>query len=75
MSAPVRTGHGFHFILCTKQTPPDREKNPYSDPEIQRQVREDYQQELRDAWLAEKVEKGLNVERIGEFLPGLKEKP
>lgn len=73
VSAPVKTPHGFHFILCTKRTPPDRAKNSLGDEEVRRQVVADLQQERRDAWLAEHTT--LEIERIGEFLPGLKEKP
>ncbi len=73
VSAPVKTVHGYHFILCTKRTPPDRAKNSLGDEEVRRQVVADLQQERRDAWLAENTR--VAIERVGAFLPGLKEKP
>ena len=45
VSAPVRTAHGWHLILCQKFNPPDPQKYSFDKPEIREQVKEEYQQE------------------------------
>lgn len=68
VSAPVKTVHGFHLILCHKKKAPDREKNSLDNKAALERVKNAFQQERRDKWLEENVYKGLEIERLGPVL-------
>jgi len=67
ISAPVRTAHGWHLILCQKSTPPDVEKYAFDKQEVREQVEQEYQQDRRDQWLEEHVYAGLALKKLSKI--------
>ena len=67
VSAPVRTAHGWHLILCQKFNPPDPQKYSFDKPEIREQVKEEYQQERRDAWLEKNAYDALKIQKLSNL--------
>ena len=69
VSAPVKTVHGYHLILCNKVTPPDLKKFAFEKKETRERVKKEWQQEQRDRWLKENVQDKLKVKKVSDFFP------
>jgi parvulin-like peptidyl-prolyl isomerase len=67
ISAPVKTAHGWHLILCQKRNPPDTARYPFEKKEIREQVRREYQQERRDQWLEEHVYRDMKLKKLSKI--------
>lgn len=73
ISAPVRSTYGYHLIFCIKRTPPDLQANALEKPEILEQVKQEYQEGRRKAWLEQNVYAGMTVKRLaGKLFGGAK---
>ena len=68
ISAPVKSGYGYHLILCLERKPPDLQANAFEDPEIRKQVKQEYLESLREKWLETNVYAGMKVKRLVDKL-------
>jgi len=69
VSAPVKTVHGYHLILCNKVTPPDLKKFAFEKKETRERVKKEWQQERRGRWLKENIHDKMKVKKFSTLFP------